>query len=458
MNTEKSRSDSMLNDPIEQVIPRLAAPSIVSMLITAIYNMADTFFVSRISTSASGAVGIIFSAMAMIQAVSFMIGLGAGNNVSRILGSGHHEEAHRFVSTAWFTGFGAGCVIAAAGLTNLHAFVLLLGSTETIAPHAEAYARYILLAAPFMMCSFIMNNLLRFQGLAIYGMCGITTGGILNVILDPIFIFGLKMGTAGAGLATGLSQTVSFCILLFLCNTRKDAIPIRVKNFSPSLKRYGAILYTGAPSLARQGIASVSAIILNRIAGGYGDAAVAAMSIVSRFCLFINSVVVGFGQGFQPVCGFCFGAKRYDRVRQAFWFCVKVSTCILLVMMGICLLFSGHIIALFRKEDLEVIEIGTFALRVQLCTVPLWGYYTMSNMFSQSIGYGFRATIIACSRQGLILIPVLTVLPRLFGLRGLQAAQPLSDVIAFVLAFVLVSNILKELKEKERDSNKNQVV
>lgn len=442
----RSRNEMMLNDPVEKIIPRLAVPTIISMLITSIYNMADTFFVSQIGTSASGAVGVIFSAMTMIQAIAFTIGIGSGINVSRILGSGHHEKAKQFVSTAWFTGFGVGCAISIFGLAFMHKLVMLLGSTETIAPFAEAYAKYIFLAAPFMICSLIMNNLLRYQGLALYAMFGITTGGILNMVLDPIMIFGFGMGTAGAGLATGLSQLVSFCILLFMCNTRRETIRIDPRYFRFSLKMYGWIFYTGAPSLARQGIAGVSTVVLNTIAGQYGDAAIAALSIVTRFTMFINSVIVGFGQGFQPVCSFNFGAGKYDRVQRAFWFCVKVSTGILLLLSVVSLPLSGLIITAFRRDDAQVIAIGTFALRAQIFTLPLWGYYTMSNMFSQSIGYGFRSTIISCARQGLFLIPVLFIMSRLLGLLGLQISQPVSDVLAFLLSFVLVNNILKELR------------
>ncbi len=444
-NNSVSRNERMLNEPVSRIIPRLAVPTIISMLITSVYNMADTFFVSQLGTSASGAVGIVFSSMTLIQAFSFMIGMGAGNNISRILGSGQQKEAKCFASTAWFTGFALGLVIAVVGLLELHPIIMLLGSTETIAPYAEDYARYIFLAAPFMMCSFIMNNLLRYQGLTFYSMIGISAGAILNMALDPILIFGFGMGTAGAGVATGTSQVLSFVILLIMCNTNKEAMSISPRYFKPSRKRYGAIIYTGFPSLGRQGIASISTVILNTIAGQYGDAAIAALSIVSRVTMFINSVIIGFGQGFQPVCGFNYGAKKYDRVKEAFWFCVRVATIVLIVLCLISIFFSGSIIALFRRDDAEVIAIGTFALRAQLCTMPLWGFYTMSNMLSQSIGYGVRATIISCARQGLFLIPVLLILPRLFGLRGLQFSQPLSDILAFILAIILMRGILKDL-------------
>ncbi len=448
-NSSAARNEWLLNAPIEQVIPKLAIPTIISMLITSIYNMADTFFVSQLGTSASGAVGIVFSAMTMIQAISFMIGMGAGNNISRLLGAGEQDEAGRYASTAWFTGFATGCVIAVIGLTHTTDIVMLLGSTDTIAPYAAAYAKYIFLATPFMVCSLIMNNILRYQGLAVYSMVGIAIGGVLNIILDPILIFCFGFGTAGAGMATGLSQLISFFILIFMCNSRKDTLSIRLRNFSPTKETYGKILYTGAPSLARQGITSVSTVVLNSIAGQYGDAAIAALSIVSRYTMFINSAIIGFGQGFQPVCGFNFGAKKYDRVKRSFWFCVRVATIALILLCAVSLIFSGHIIALFRKDDAAVIAIGTFALRAQLMTMPLWGFYVFSNMISQTIGYGFRASVISCARQGLFLLPVLCVLPRLFGITGLQLSQPLSDILAFLLSVVLVCGILKEISRPE---------
>ena len=441
-----TRSDMMLNAPVGKVIPRLAVPSIISMLITSIYNMADTFFVSQLGTSASGAVGVIFSAMAIIQAIAFTIGIGSGTNVSQALGAGDDTKANRYASTGFFTAFIAGIIIAALGLSCIDPLVRFLGATETIAPYAKDYATYIFYAAPFMMCSFVMNNILRFQGLSLYGMVGITTGGILNMVLDPIFIFGLGLGTAGAAIATAISQFVSFSILLAMCNTRPDALSIRPRHFKPTLHMYGRILYLGFPSLGRQGIASVSTILLNTAAGVHGDAAIAAMSIVSRFIMFINSTVIGFGQGFQPVCGFCYGAGKYKRVREAYTYCMKVSTVILLVLAVISFLFAEPIITVFRRDDPAVIAIGTLALRLQLCTLPLWGVIVMSNMCTQSIGYGVRATLLAISRQGLFLIPLLLVLPGALGLIGIQIAQPVSDVFAFGLSVVICLGTIKKLK------------
>ena len=295
-----------------------------------------------------------------------------------------------------------------------------------------------------------MNNLLRLQGLAAFAMVGITTGGILNIALDPIFIFGLGLGTSGAAIATGLSQFISFCILLAQCNLRRECIPIRFSNFRPSITLYGKILNGGLPSLTRQGMASIATIVLNTTAHPFGDAAIAAMAIVNRLVYFVNSAVIGFGQGFQPVCGFSYGAKKYSRVRQAYWFCVKFTTCALLAVCAGGFLVSGHVISLFRKNDPEVIAIGTLALRLQIATMWMNGFLTMSNMMSQSIGYGFRATLLAISRQGLFLIPVLLIATHFLGLFGIQIAQPIADIGTLVLTVVIIRGIFREFTRMEQ--------
>ena len=451
-HTEKKHDQyyEMANAPISHIIPKLAAPTIVSMLISSIYNMADTFFVSQLGTSASGAVGVIFSAMSIIQALAFMIGMGSGNYMTRSLGAGKRELAEQIVSIAFFTGIIMGLVITVSATFNIHRVVLLLGATETIAPYAEAYAHYIFIAAPFMICSFIMNNLLRFQGKASFAMVGITVGGLLNIALDPLFIFTLDMGTAGAALATGLSQFISFCILLFMCNSREECISIHPKKFKPTLAIYGEIIHGGLPSLGRQGIASIATIIMNTMAQPYGDAAIAAMSIVNRFMMFVGSAMIGFGQGYQPVCSYCFGARLYDRVKKACVYCVKVSTIFLLAVSVIGLIFSGNIIQMFRKDDLEVIRIGTLALRLQLLTMPLQGLVVMGgNMTPQSMGYGTWATVVSTARQGWFLIPVLLFLTPAVGILGIQIAQPLADAGTFILAAWVLHKIFKDLEQKE---------
>lgn len=451
--TKEEKYRQMIETPVNRLIPRLAVPTIISMLVTSIYNMADTFFVSQISTSASGAVGVMFSAMSMIQAIGFTLGMGSGNHISRSLGNRDEERAGVFAATAFYTAAIIGTAILVFGTLFSRQLVFFLGATQTIAPYAQDYARYILIGAPFMMTSFVMNNILRSQGNAVFAMVGITVGGILNMILDPLLIFGLNMGISGAAIATMVSQMISFAILLYQCNAQPDCIKIQLSKFRPSGKVYGQILHAGLPSFCRQGLASAAAVILNFAAGPYGDAAIAAMSIVTRFMMFINSSLIGFGQGFQPVCGFNFGAERYDRVLEAFWFCVKVAVIMLTVFGVVSFGISRPIITAFRREDLQVIEIGTLALRLQLLTMPFQAWVIMVNMLTQSIGYGFRASLVAMGRQGLFLIPALLILPKMFGILGLQMAQPIADMMTFVLATVIVSGILKELGQMRENQN-----
>ncbi len=266
------------------------------------------------------------------------------------------------------------------------------------------------------------------------------------MFLDPLLIFVFQMGISGAAIATMASQMVSFCILLYQCDVQKSCISIRISRFTPTWSMYGEILHAGLPSFCRQGLASIATVVLNFAAGPYGDAAIAAMSIVSRFMMFVNSSLIGFGQGFQPVCGFNFGAKRYDRVLEAYWFCVKVAVIMLTCFGAAAFLLSNSIITVFRREDPEVIRVGTLALRLQLLTMPFQAWVIMVNMLTQSIGYGFRASLVAMGRQGLFLIPSLLIFPRVLGLLGLQISQPVADMLTFVLATAIVTGVLKELK------------
>ena len=446
--TEEEKYKQMMEEPVHTLIPRLALPSMVSMIVVAVYNMADTFFVSQLGTSASAAVGVIYSMVAIIQAIAFMIGMGSGNEISRLLGAKKQEEAEHYVAIGFFTEILLGVSIAIFSIIYIEALVYALGSTKTIAPYAISYAKYVLLGTPFIMASLGMNNMLRFQGNSFYSMLGIATGGILNMFLDPLFIYGFHMGIMGAALATTLSQIVSFSILLYQCNRMPACISISFKNFKPSLKRYSLIFRFGLPSLARQGIAGVSTIILNFSAHPYGDAAIAAMAIVMRIIMFLNSLVIGFGQGFQPVCGYCYGAKNYKRVEEAYRFSLKVCFLMLMVMGTAVFIFAKPLITVFRKGDAEVIRIGYLALRLQCLTIPLSAQITMANMFSQTTGYPFRASFVALLRQGICLIPVLLILPPVFGLLGVQMSQPISDFFAAGIAFFITNGILRELRVK----------
>ena len=443
----------MVETPVNRLIPRLAVPTIISMLITSIYNMADTFFVSQLSTSASGAVGVNFSLMAMIQAIGFTLGMGSGNYMSRMLGEKSDEKAQKACSTAVYTAFVFGLALAITGILNIDSLVRVLGATETIAPFARDYGKYILIAAPYMTVSFVFNNHLRSQGNAALSMMGITTGGVLNVVLDPILIFGFGMGISGAAIATIISQFISFMILLVLVIRSGNVLKPHPKYVTFRGWVYKEILAAGMPTLGRQGLASAASVLLNVAASWFGDAAVAAMSIVTRIMMFINSALIGFGQGFQPVCGFNFGAKRYGRVLEAYYFCRKVAFVFLLCMAVVMFAASTPIMWLFRREDAEVVRIGAMALKLQCALLPVQSFTIIGNMLTQSIGYSFRATLTAIGKQGLFFIPAILFLPGWLGIPGLQLAQPIADLLTFLLTQAIVVMVVKELKEMERQGD-----
>ena len=434
----------MTETPIPRLILSLAAPTILSMLITSIYNLADTFFVGRISTSASGAVGVVSSLMAIIQALGFMLGHGSGTIISRRLGSQDTHAATRFASTSFFTALAFGVVLAVVGLATLPDFMMLLGSTETILPHACAYARPILLAAPLMISSLVMNNILRYEGKANLAMVGLVTGGLLNIALDPLFMFALGLGTAGAGIATALSQTISFGILLYMFLRGKTVSQFRLSAVTREPREFLQILAGGAPSFGRQGLQSIGGMLLNIAARSYGDAAVAGMSIVSRIFMFIISVAIGTGQGFQPVAGFNYGAQKYRRVQQACLFTMATSFCFLSVILTACWFNAETLIRLFR-DDPEVTAVALPAFRYQCFAMLLQPVIVAGNMLFQSIGKSGRATFLACCRQGVFFIPLILTLPRAFGLLGVEICQPIADVLTFFVTVPFLFPFLRQL-------------
>ena len=434
----------MTETPIPQLILSLAAPTILSMLITSIYNLADTFFVGQISTSASGAVGVVSSLMAIIQALGFMLGHGAGTIISRSLGSRDTTAATRFASTSFFTALVFGVVLAVAGLGTLPHFMMLLGSTETILPHACAYARPILIAAPLMISSLVMNNILRYEGKASFALIGLVTGGVLHIALDPLFMFVFGLGTAGAGIATALSQSISFCILLSMFLRGKTVSQFRLSAVTREARDFGRILLGGAPSFGRQGLNSIGGMLLNLAARGYGDAAVAGMSIVSRIFMFIISVAIGVGQGLQPVASFNYGARKYRRVRQAAIFTIEAAFCMLVVLVGLCWVNGDALIRLFR-DDPAVTTVALPAFHYQCLAMLLQPIIVVANMTFQSVGASGRATFLACCRQGVFFIPLILILPRTHGLFGVEICQPIADVLTFLVSLPFLLAFLQQL-------------
>ena len=438
----------MTEIPVAKLVLMLGIPTTISMLVTSIYNMADTYFVGQIGTSASGAVGVVFGLMAIIQAFGFMFGHGAGSIVSRSLGAKDGERASQIGSTSFACAMLTGAFISVMGILFLDPLMRLLGSTETILPYARSYAFYILLAAPFMASSCVLNNVLRYEGRAALAMIGLVSGGLLNILGDYIMVNRLGMGVRGAGLATAISQTISFCILLSIFLLGKTDSKLSLKRVSKDLNDVILICKTGFPSLVRQGLSSVSTMVLNGQAGVYGDAAVAAMSIVNRVCFFAFSVGLGIGQGFQPVSAFNYGAKKYGRVRKGFFVTLAIGEVFLGCFAIVGFLNAERLVGLFR-DDAAVIAIGTVALSAQMLSLFFQPLAVCSNMLFQSVGKNGVATILSMLRSGVCLIPTLLILSSTLGLTGIEIAQPVSDVLTFAISLPFVVKFLRTLKQLE---------
>ena len=427
----------MTTRPVGRLVTELAVPSIVSMLISGIYNLADTFFIGRINTQSVAALGIVFSYMVLIQSMAIFFGQGSGNFISRALGRREVSDAEEMATVGLVSSVLTGIILAAVSFVLMRPLLSLLGSTETIMPYACDYFRYILIGTPFIMGTFTLNNQMRHQGNAMLSMIGIVSGAVLNIALDPILIFGFGMGIRGAGLATAISQAVGFLVILSFVGKR-GTLHFHLSQFKPTWRRYRDISAGGLPSLARQGLMSVSAICLNQMASLYGDEAIAAFSVVSRIMMLACAAMIGYGQGFQPVCGFNYGAGLYDRVRRAFWHSCSVSTvyCTVLALLG--WVFASPLVALFRADDPEVIRIGSEVLRYQCLSFPLVGFITLSNMYLQNIRKTIPAIIMASARQGILFLPALFIGHALWAFQGVELAQMISDIGAFLFAIPLV--------------------
>ena len=437
----------MTTQPVGRLVTAMAIPSIVSMLVSGIYNLADTFFIGQINTPSVAAMGIVYAYMVLIQSLAIFFGQGSGNYISRALGRRETVDAEEMAAVGLGSSILTGIILAGASFLAMRPILALLGSTETIMPYAVDYFQYILIGTPFIMGTFTLNNQMRHQGNAMLSMIGIVSGAVLNIILDPIFIFGLGLGIRGAGMATALSQIIGFIVILSMIGKR-GSLPIRPYHFKPTLRRYRDIAAGGLPSLARPGLMSISAICLNQLASNYGDEAIAAFSIVNRIMMLACAAMIGYGQGFQPVCGFNYGAGLFDRVRRAYWHSCSVATvyCTVLALLG--WFFAGPLVALFRADDPEVIRIGREVLRYQCYSFPLTGFVVLANMYLQNIRRTIPAIIMASARQGIFFLPILFIGHALWGFTGIEISQALADVCSFLFAVPVVLHTLQTMDQQ----------
>ena len=433
--------------PVPQLICSLAGPTILSMMVTGIYNSADTYFVGRISTQGTAAVGLVLSVMAIIQALGFFCGHGSGNYLSRLLGARDRQKASEIAATGFVLALTLGFLLAVFG--NLFAVPLanLLGATDSTRRETVSYLRIILLGAPFMMGQCVINNQLRFQGSAFYAMIGLMSGAVVNIGLDPLLMFGFGLGIPGAAIATISGQFIGFCVLL-VGSRAGENIRLHIRNIRMSRHNLLQIVNGGFPSLIRQGMNAVSVVLLNRFANAYGgDAAIAGMSIVNRIMQLLLSALIGFGQGYQPVCSYNYGAKQYSRVREGYFFCVRYGTIMMSLAAAFCLLFPSQIVAFFR-DDPAVIAVGTTALRWQAAALPLTAASNLTNMMLQASGQGLLSSITSSARNGIFFIPLILMLPRLYGLRGVEMTQACSDVLTFLLCLPIIWLSLRRMRQQ----------
>lgn len=448
--TKQSHYDKMTKTSVERLIVSLSIPTIITMMVSNLYNLVDTAFVGTLGNSASGAVGIVFGFMAILQAIGFLFGQGSGSIISRQLGQRNLQKASEYASTAFFFAFGISIIAVIVSAFFMDSIILFLGSTETIAPYAKTYISFILITAPFQVTSYTLNNILRYEGKAVYGMIGLMSGAFINIGGDALFMFGMNMGITGAGLSTAISQVISFVVLTIPFIGGKTQCKLSLKNIVLKWNSIGNIIVTGSPSLIRQGLNSVATILLNFLSKPYGDEAIAGMSIVGRIFFFIFSVAVGVGQGFQPVSGFSYGAKKYGRLRKAHKFTVILSEVLMLILGTIIFIAAPDFVRLFRNDDV-VVNIATRALRYQCVAVLFLPFGMVTEMLFQSTGNKFQAIILSAIRSGLVFIPMLYVLSQTMGLAGIQVAQAYSYMLAVIPAIFLFIKFMKKLpKEDEK--------
>ena len=446
MQKEERQYNKMIKTPVKKLVLTLGIPTTISMLVTSIYNIADTYFVSKIGEGAAGAVGIVFPLMAIVQAIGFTFGMGSGSMISSKLGEKKDKDAQKLGSSSFYIAMFLGTILSILSLIFISPLMELLGATPTNIDYAISYAKYIIYGYPIMIGSFVLNNILRSEGKSLLSMIGLTTGGILNIILDPIFIKGLDMGISGAAIATIISQAISFIILLSMFLTKKSIITLSPKYITKESWVYIDVLKVGFPSLCRQGLASLATILLNNQAGLYGgDPALDAMSIVSKIYMIVFSVSLGIGQGYQPVCGYNYFAKKYSRVKEAMVFTFICGFTLMLVTCLVLFIFAESIMGAFVDNNAEVVKIGSRVIRFQSIAMPFLSLNVISNMSFQSTKKKVKATILSCCRQGIFFVPFIFLLPMMFKLTGVELTQALSDFCTFLFTIPFFIGFVKEL-------------
>ena len=452
IQSQQQRKNTMLEEPISRVIPKMAIPTIVAFLINSVYSLADTYFVSSLGTSATAAVSVNASLDQLIMMAGSMLAVGANSYIARLLGQGNEKKASQVLSTSFFLAMGLGAALMVVGLIFMHPMVRLLGATPTCEEYAIDYATYVLYAAPFMAANFVMNQCLRSEGSAVLSMVGMGFGGVLNCVLDPIFIFVFDMGVAGASLATAISKWVSFAILIFPYLTRRSLLHLSLRNFRPSWGIISSVISVGSSSMFRSGLSVVAAILLNSLAGAISDSVLAGIGVCTKVMMFPFSIILGFGSGFQPVAGFNWGAKRYDRVEESYRFSAWVALIGSALMALTVALLSDAIIVAFAGTDPQMRHIGRICMVSQCIALPIHAWVAVVNMYCAGLGNARGALILSTSRQGTCFLPLLYPMAWLFGAYGVATVQAAADVLSLALAVPILIGMNKRVALAKSDN------
>lgn len=449
MSERNNKMELLGSAPIPKALMALGVPIMIGMLINALYNLVDAYFVGGLGESPMGAISIVFPLGQVVVGLGLMFGNGAASYLSRLLGRGDRETANKIASTALYSSVIIGAIIILLATIFIQPILSLLGATETIMPYALTYARIYVISCIFNVFNVTMNNVVASEGAAKTTMCALLLGAVLNIGLDPIFIYVLDMGVAGAAIATAISQFVSTLVYLTYAIRKKSAFTFSFKDFKPTKQIYAEILKIGIPTLTFQLLTSLSIALINRAANGYGDAVIAGMGAVTRVTSMGTLVVFGFLKGFQPIAGFSYGAKKFGRLCEAIKTSILWST-IFCVLVGLLMaLFSTQIISQFANGNAEMIAVGEKSLMANGFSFFLFGFYTVYSSLFLALGKGTAGFILGACRQGICFVPVILILPVILGMNGILYAQPIADVISAIITAFMAFHLHKELSEAE---------
>ena len=447
MNSQSKKMELLGNTSIPKALLAMGIPTMIGMLVNAFYNLVDAYFVGGLGESQMGAISVVYPLGQVIVGLGLLFGNGAASYISRLLGRGDKENADKVASTALYSSVSVGAVIIIISMVFLHPILKLLGATDSILPYAATYAGIYIVSCIFNVFNVTMNNIVTSEGAAKTTMCALLTGAVLNIALDPLFIYVFDLGVAGAAIATAISQVVSTCVYLTYIFRKKSVFHFRVKDCTYTKETMSEIFKIGIPTLVFQILTSVSISLINNAAGDYGDSAIAGMGVVTRLISMGSLSVFGFIKGFQPIAGYSYGAKKFDRLREAIKTSILWSTVFCVIFGVILALFPTAIVSQFTKGDAEMIRIGAASLRANGISIMLFGFYTVYSSLFLALGKGREGFILGACRQGICFIPVILLLPIVWGLNGIMYAQPIADVLSAAITVFMAIPLHKKLNE-----------